>query len=397
MSIVILLLLGPLAIYLTLFGVCQLVLVLANALIPEPPDPVTARTRRFLVVVPAHNEQLILPRLLESLAKQDYVRGAWRTVVIADNCTDKTAAVARQAGADAVERTDATKKTKGYALSWFLAQTRLDDWDAVVILDADSVVNAGFVRQLNLQMERGDVVVQSFNGVANPGRSWFTRLMDVSESLANEALLPGRRKLGLSIHLLGNGMCFDTAVLKAHPWTAFSVGEDWEYCARLLQHDIAIGYTRHARQYHEESVDLGQASSQRVRWTSGRLHVLKAFGPALLSKGIRDGSARSFDACLQLVFPNASLGLNLTAVGFLGAVAHWALTGSLFMVGWFGVLGLVQLLLFVVGVLYTTDKRASAAALVMAPIFMVWKLGIDLMSMCGLGSKQWKPTERRIS
>ena len=382
--------------YLTAYVAYQLLLFAANALIADPAPFTPSKMRLINVLIPAHNEELYLPRLLASLATQDYPKPLHRVTVIADNCTDSTAAVARKFDVDVLERTDSENSGKGHAIGWTLAQLDLNRIEAIVVVDADSPVGPGFLENLNLQLERGDRVIQCYNAVANPGQSWFTRVMDVSRTISNDILHPAKRKLGLSSYLMGNGMCFDTRVLKEIPWNAYTVGEDMEYCARLLLADQHIGYCRQAKVFHQESVTLRQASSQRIRWSSGRFQALARFGPSLLKKAITAGSIVCLDATMPYVFPNPSLGMNLTIAGFLLAMVLWMFTGATGLAAWFAVLGALQVLMFVIGALYTKDKLANAMSLVLAPTFLAWKMAIDVLSMCGVGAKRWKPTERRL-
>ena len=125
---------------------------------------------------------------------------------------------------------------------------------------------------------------------------------------------------------MGNGMCFDVGMLRTLGWGAFSIGEDWEYYAKLVLSGTLVGYSRLARVYHQESVNLRQASSQRIRWSSGRFQVLRTYGPRLLWQGIRTGNVRCIDASLPLVLPNPSLGMNLTFGGLVAAVFYWMAT-----------------------------------------------------------------------
>ena len=390
-------LLDVFAVYLSIYVLYQLMLFGANAFIRDAPALQPSTTRLFNVIVPAHNEELHLPRLLASFNAQRYAKDRYRVTVVADNCADGTVAACRPFDVDVFERKDDTRRGKGYAIAWAIDRLESRQFDAVVIVDADSQVDASFLGALNVQMERGDKVIQCYNGVANPDQSWFTRLMHVSRTIANDILHPGKRKLGLSSHLMGNGMCFDRSILQTFGWQAFSVGEDWEYYATLVLNGIVIGYSRFARVYHQESVNLRQASSQRLRWSGSRFQVLRQFGPPLLSKGVRAGDLRCVDAAMPLVLPNPSLGMNLTFVGLILSAAYVAVTGRVAMLEWYGVLVSAQLAMFLIGVLYTKNKVASAASLVVAPVFLAWKMGIDLLSLFGLGTKEWKATERRVS
>jgi 1,2-diacylglycerol 3-beta-glucosyltransferase len=386
-----------LGVYLSAHVLYQLVLFFANALVRDKQDFEPARVRTFNVVLPAHNEELYLPRLLRSLDLQQYPKERYRVSVVADNCTDGTVPVCGPFDVDLFERTTAGQKGKGHAIRWCLEQIGVDRFDAFVIVDGDSIVAPDFLHQLNLQMERGDQVIQCYNGVANPEQSWFTRLMNVSRTIANEIIHPGKRKLGLSSHLMGNGMCFDARVLASQGWKAFSIAEDWEYYARLILSGMDVGYSKYARVYHQESLNLRQASPQRMRWSGGRFAVLRQYGPRLVLKGLREGRWMYIDAALPLVLPNPSLGINLTFVGLALCGASYLLWGRSVPLVWYASLALLQFFMFMVGVLYTRNKVASAASLALAPVFLAWKMGIDILSMCTGARKEWKPTERRLS
>lgn len=381
--------------FLSAYVLYQTALYVANAVIPDPRDRTPSRYRRLNVMVPAHDEERFLPRLLASLASQEYPKDSYRVTVIADNCTDGTVASCTPFDVDVLERADAARRGKGHAIGWALTQIDLARFDAVVIIDGDSQVEPAFLRHLNLQLDRGDRVIQCYNGVANPDRSWFTRLMHVSRTIANDILHPAKRKLGLSSYLMGNGMCFDVDVLRTHGWNAFSVGEDWEYYARLVLAGVDVGYSRLARVYHQESVNLKQASSQRLRWSGGRFQVLQLFGPALLRHGLRTGRFAYIDASLPLVFPNPSLGMNMTLLGVVLSALLWSLGGPAGFLGWFGLLVALQLAMFLVGAMFTDNKLTSAASLVAAPVFLAWKMAIDILSLCGFGRKEWKATDRQ--
>lgn len=395
--ILVAIMLWSLGAYLLVHVLYEMLLFAANAWLPDPPAFQPTTRRRFNILVPAHNEELYLPRLLASLASQGYPKAHYRVTVVADNCTDSTVEACQGFDVDILERLDDARRSKGYAIQWALERIDLDRHDAVAVVDGDSLVNPQFLHELNLQMERGDRVIQCYNGVANSQQSWFTRLMDVSRTIANDIVHPGKRKLGLSSHLMGNGMCFDVHVLRSLGWGAFSIGEDWEYYAKLVLSGTLIGYSRLARVYHQESVNLTQASSQRIRWSSGRFQVLRDYGPALLWEGIRAGNVRCIDASLPLVLPNPSLGMNLTFAGLGVAVLYWMASGGAAPAALFAALGLAQALMFMIGVLHTENRVANAMSLVLAPLFLAWKMGIDVLSICGIGRKEWKGTERKLS
>lgn len=141
----------------------------ARRQMPEPGQP----AKRFAVLIPAHNEERLLPDLLQNLAQLDYPHELFTVHVVADNCTDQTAVIARQFGAVAHERFNTAEVGKGYALQWLLQRIWAsgEPHDAIVILDADTVVSANFLRAMSGRLARGERVIQAYYAVRNPAHS----------------------------------------------------------------------------------------------------------------------------------------------------------------------------------------------------------------------------------
>ena len=381
-------------IYLSCYVACWLIVLVTHFSSSVRPSATGALLTRFAIVIPAHNEELFLPRLLASSRNQDYPEELFDTIVVADNCTDSTAEVARHQGATVLTRADEGNQGKGYAIKWALETIDLDKYDAVLIVDADCIISTNTLKDLDGAIQEKQVV-QCYNGVANPDDSWFTRLLDVSRVINNEIYHPARRRLGLSSQLTGTGMCFATRILRKYGWDAFTVGEDWEYYAKLIQNGETIGFDSNARVYHEESSSLRQATSQRMRWSSGRFAVVWRYGFRLLSMGVVQRNVLKFDAGLSLILPNPSLGMNVTLLCLGVALLTKANHGTAITL-WFFFLALAQLGVFVVGVFYTKNKLSKFLAIFIAPAFLAWKLGIDALSILGVGRKKWVRTERKI-
>src|SRR5262245_60336754 len=134
--------------------------------VPPPPAP---GARRFAVLIPAHNEDLVIGRLLGSLARVDYAADRFDVCVVADNCTDRTAQIARGLGALVYERFSQTERAKGFALRWLLERLRNGGhvYDAFVVLDADTLVQPDLLRCLDARLEAGSQVVQVYYSVLN--------------------------------------------------------------------------------------------------------------------------------------------------------------------------------------------------------------------------------------
>ena len=385
-----------LGVYLSIYVIYTLVLILSNYFLREKDHVNREQITHFAVIIPAHNEELLLDRLLSSISQLTYPRDLVKLFVVADNCSDATAAIGRNNGAVVLERYDTNLRGKGYAIKYALANINLNDCDAIFVVDADSIVEASSMNELDRAIQNGARIMQCYNGLANPDESWFTRIMDVSRTLGNEVLEPAKEKIGLASHLMGNGMCFVRDVIAMYGWDAFTVGEDWEYYAKLVMRGERIAFVNKARVYHSESVNLKQATSQRLRWSSGRFAIAAKYGFRLLYNGVKSRSIKTIDAAMPLLLPNPSLGISLTIMMLIACLVVPPPAYRNILIGWSSLLILLQLAFFLVGILYVKDKKMKLLAILFAPIFLIWKSGLDLLSAAGIGRKSWVRTDRKL-
>ncbi|MFS8068599.1 MAG: glycosyltransferase family 2 protein, partial [Byssovorax sp.] len=238
---------------------------------------------RFDIVVPAHDEEAGIAATIGSLRALDYPADRYRILVIADNCTDATARVAADAGALVIERQDAAQRGKGYALALAFAQVERDDVaDAVVVIDADSLVSPDLLRAFARRFAAGESVLQAAYGGRSPDSSWRSRLMVIALALFHGVRSLGRERLGLSAGLRGNGMGFSREVLRRVPARAFSIVEDVEYGIALAKAGYRVGYVHGAQVLGDMAPPGPAAASQRLRWERGRAALARAEGPGLL-------------------------------------------------------------------------------------------------------------------
>ncbi len=236
--------------------------------------PDAPRTR-FLVVIPAHDEESGIAATVRSCLSLEYPEGLFEVLVIADNCSDNTASIARQQGATVVERQDPDKKSKGHAIKFLIDRLQesgqFAQLDAIVVIDADTTVGTDLLLAFAGSIEAGQDWIQCFYSVANPDTSWRTRLMAYAFSLFNGVTPLGQSLLGLSAGFRGNGMCFSTRSLERVPWRSFGLVEDMEYSWNVRLAGGKIAFRPDVRVL---GVMLGQggkaAASQRRRWEFGR-------------------------------------------------------------------------------------------------------------------------------
>jgi cellulose synthase/poly-beta-1,6-N-acetylglucosamine synthase-like glycosyltransferase len=247
------------------------------------------KSRRFLVVIPAHNEAANIKKTILSCQALRYPASLYEVVVLADNCTDDTGARARDAGARVVERFDLAKKSKGHAIGHLIDRLdrsgELDSLDSLVVIDADSIVQPDLLEHFCRARDRGCEWIQCFGGVGNAEASWRTRLMAYGFSLINGVTLAGQNALGLSAALRGNGMCLSIRGLRRVPWKAHGLAEDLEYSWTVRIAGGRIEFVKDTAVLATMLSEGGTPSAiQRRRWEFGRGALrLAMFGPLVRS------------------------------------------------------------------------------------------------------------------
>ncbi|PDO09755.1 MAG: glycosyl transferase family 2 [Candidatus Reconcilbacillus cellulovorans] len=257
-------------------------------------------TKRFAVLVAAHNEEAVIGALVENLMKLDYPKELYDVYVIADNCTDRTADVARRYGATVCERNNPHLRGKGHAIEWMLNQLwRMPrKYDAVVMLDADNLVSRDFLLHMNNDLCEGHKVIQAYLDTKNPFDSWVTAAYAVTYWFCNRLWQLPRTNLGLANFLGGTGMCFDARLLREMGWGATSLVEDLEFTVRCVQRGIRPTFNYEARVYDEKPITFRASARQRLRWMQGHFDVARRYFFPLLWQGLKERDWAKIDTAL---------------------------------------------------------------------------------------------------
>ena len=355
----------------------------------------TGKINRYAIIIPAHNEELVISDLCINLSKIKYESNKYDIFVIADNCDDNTAQICRKNGLKVYERKDSKYMGKGYAIKYAFDILHLNSYEAVLIIDADTHIDRNVLNELNLLLNNGHVAIQCYIEIPNKNETWFTELLDVARVMNGILFHYPKFVCGLSSYLMGSGICFSTELIKKKGWTAFSIAEDWEYYAQLLLEGYRIAFAKNALVYQYESRSLEQATSQRLRWSSGRWQVSKTLGIKLFFEGLKKRDMVLFDSSLPLIFPNFSLQFNLTLGGSFLSLFVFSSMPILFIL--FSALLACQILLFIAGSFIAGSPLRIFRAAFFAPFFLVWKMVIDLLCFSGLyQGKKWVRTKRHL-
>lgn len=384
--------LGGLACFLTISIAYLLGLVWVYYFVDEKLVTHAGPVKRFAILIPAHNEEVIIEKAIQSWKRMDYPQDLIQTYVIADNCTDTTTTIALRLGVKVLERNDIKNKGKGQALAWALQTIDLLDVDAVVIVDADTTADKAFLSVMNNRLIAGAQVVQGYDGVMNPHESAMTCLMQITNVMKNLLFNYAKSKVGLSVHLMGTGMCIHTDVLKNVGWRAFSIGEDIEQSVFLAKARIHVEFDPRAHVFAQEASSLRQAYTQRVRWSAGRMQLFGT-GWRLFLTGVRTGNLQLADSALTLLLPNYAMMANFVLSGLI-LLATVEVPGHSCLISWFVLLLLALCLYFFLGLLATGPTPKLMRALAFAPIFLVWKLMVDVVSLLHLKESNWVRTKR---
>ena len=350
----------------------------------------------FDIIVPAHDEEAGIAATVASLRGVDYPADRFRVLVVADNCHDRTAEVAAAAGAQVLVRTDPDNRGKGYALAHAFGQSLRDGRaDAVVVVDADTVVSPNLLSAFAARFAAGASVVQGDYGVQNMRASWRTRIMTIALAAFHGVRSAGREQLGLSCGLRGNGMGFSTALLRQHPPSAFSIVEDLEYGIQLGYAGLRVVYVHDAHVWGQMAVGEQASRSQRRRWERGRKALVREHVSRLIAEAWRRRDARLIDLAMDLIVPPlgqlvvmtvAGLALSLGAVLFGAVVAPWLwAAAALAIVAYVGQ-----------AVVLSGTGLAGVVDLAWAPVYIVWKLTLRLSDR-GRTPEEWVRTTREAN
>lgn len=375
--------LGVGALALTVPGSAYLAALTAAAVLARPGHGTDApgqpgKALRVTIVVPAHNESTRMLPTLQSLQLEAAWEAHCRVVVVADNCSDDTAAVARAAGVQVLERHDPLNRGKRHALCF--AFDTLDDTDWFIVVDADTDVAPGFLAAMRRAMADGADALQCRYGVRDPLVSRRSALTDVALGGWNVLRPRGRAALGLSTGILGNGFALSRRTLQAVPYSATSIVDDVEYHQQLVQAGLRVRWVDDAMVRGNIPQARSAAAQQRVRWEGGRLRLLEERGPALLGQ-VLHGHWRQLDALLDLLLLPLAWHVALLLVALLAGPAEVHLAA---------LAGLAVVAVHVgVVLVFIRAQREHLRALLSVPFYITWKL-------CLIGAT-WRASRRNAA
>lgn len=341
----------------------------------------------FAIVVPAHNEAEIIADTVRNLLALDYPRDRFSLTVIADNCTDDTAAIAGALGALVLRRDDDANRGKSHALAFALDRLRGEPCDAVLFMDADSQAEPDYLHVLAGYVERGDRVIQGRYEVNEPDRTWFTRLTSISFVLRNRWLFPACDALGITIPLRGSGMCFAAKTIFALGWDCHGLIEDTEMSLRLIREGIPVSFAADAVSRQFMPATPQKARTQRLRWSAGEQGLRGVIARKELPTALGRRDWRGALSLFLIAAPPFSVqmcaALVLLVPAFFAGAVPWLMSClAVAAYGGYFLLGLERL-----------DWR-GVTAVAMLPVFVLWRVGVYVSAMIRKPA-EWIRTPRK--
>jgi cellulose synthase/poly-beta-1,6-N-acetylglucosamine synthase-like glycosyltransferase len=397
-----------------LFTICysyQVVYVIVSLFSKKSVFPKPLRYHKYAIVVPARNEEVVLPQLIDSIHHQNYPPELIDIFVVADSCTDNTASLARSKGAIVYERSfDAKRVGKGFALEYVLKQilrNHADEkYDAYIVLDADNLLDPNYVAEMNRSFSQGERVLTSYRNSKNYGSNWISAGYSLWFLREARYLNHPRHQIGTSCAISGTGFLIHHEIVeRMEGWDYFLLTEDIEFTIANVIEGERIGYCDGAILYDEQPVSFMQSWRQRLRWAKGYLQVFQKYGARLFKRLFSTGNF----ACADMIMSTAPTVLflmmctivNLIACG-IGVLLEYRYVAMLFQSVW-GLLLNMYLSLFIIGVITTITEWNMIHTTAMKkilytfsfPIFILTYLPISLAAV--FMKVEWKPIQHSLA
>lgn len=307
----------------------------------KPKKAVARKNHRYAVLISGRNEGLVIGNLVKSLKDQNYPRELLDIFVIADNCTDNTAEVAREAGAIVFERFNQVEVGKSWALDYALKRIFKEydyrGYEGFFVFDADNVVDRRFIGAMNAQFDNGARIVTSYRNSKNFDDSWVSAGYGLWFLREGKYLSQARSTLNTSCAISGTGFLISADILKRDGgWIHHLLTEDIEFSVDSIIQGECIAYAPGAVLYDEQPITFKASWNQRLRWSRGFYQVLWNYGADLVKGIFKNGSFACYDLLMTIapamLITITSIILNsfVLAVGFLDVSVTTEITKACF-------------------------------------------------------------------
>lgn len=388
-----------------IFFVCycyQFLFVAISFFQKDKPHTKQEKNHNFAVLIAARNEASVIGHLINSIKTQTYHKDKISIFVVADNCTDETAQIARDMGAIVYERFDQINVGKGYAIEYLLDHMDEDytPFDGYFVFDADNILDERYIAEMNKTFSDGYDIITSYRNSKNYGDNWISAGYGLWFLWESEYLNRGRMLLGTSCAVSGTGFFFSRRIFEKYGgWKFFLLTEDIQFTVENVISGEKIGYCRNAVVYDEQPIRLKQSFRQRMRWAKGFFQVFRKYGIKLL-KGSLNRNLSCFDMMMvimpAIILTIFCLFMNFTAI-MIGNFSSYETSILIFSLQ--KMFANIYFTLVTIGTITTITQWKSIHTTTFKkilyiftfPIFMITYIPITLMAM--FKKVEWRPIE----
>lgn len=359
------------------------------------PHKVPIKKNKFAILIAARNEEKVIGNLLSSINNQDYDADFLEVVVIADNCTDNTANIAKECGVTVFERFNKKEIGKGYALDYAISRLRKEGaWqeiDGIIVLDADNVLTPNYISEMNKTRSDGYEAFTSYRNSKNYGDNWISAGYGLWYIRESKFLHYARMLLHSSCAISGTGFFVSRALLdKFNGWKFYLLTEDIEFSIFAVINGVKIGCCINAELFDEQPITFKQSYKQRLRWSKGFFQVWQKHGKALVKGIFKHRKFSFFDMTMNImpafILTVMLLSTSVSAIifGILGIGNPAPVIKSLF-----GYISFTYSIMFLMGLItiisewkriHTTDAK-KIGYLFLFPIFMYTYIPISIIAL----------------
>ena len=361
------------------------------------------KKNKIAILIAARNEEAVIGNLLKSIDEQDYEKELLKVVVIADNCTDNTAILARSMGATVFERFNNEKIGKGYALDFAIDKLKENgEWqslDGVIVLDADNLLTKNYISEMNKTRSDGFEAFTSYRNSKNYGDNWISAGYGLWYIRESKFLHYARMLLNSSCAISGTGFFVSCSLLdRFNGWKFFLLTEDIEFSVFSVINGVKIGCCINAELFDEQPITFHQSYKQRLRWSKGFFQVWRKHGNELVHGIFRHRKFAFFDMTMNImpafILTTIILFTSITAIlfGIFGIGDPSPVIESLL-----GYVGFTYSVMFIMGFItivsewkkiHTTNAR-KIGYLFLFPIFMYTYIPISVIAL--FKRVNWEP------
>jgi len=367
------------------------------------------KLHRYAVLIAARNESAVIGELLESIKAQNYPRELVDVYVVADNCTDNTAEIARSHGATVIERSNVCRIGKGYALNYAFRHIKntcgIEHYDGYIVFDADNILHPDFIKEINAVFDQGYRVVTSYRNSKNYGYNWISAGYALWFLRESKYLNGARMLCNSTCAISGTGFLVSSEIIKKDGgWNYSLMTEDIEFTiAKVIEGEV-IGYAEKAITFDEQPVKFKPSWDQRMRWTKGFYQVMYRYGLRLFEGCFSRNGFRCYDM-LATIAPATLLSISMLIINILSVIygsfaGHPELVSIAMLEVWYAIRNIYFTLFFFGSITVITEwKQIHCGTLKKVlytftfPIFMFTYLPIAVAAIFQYKKVTWKPIQ----